>query len=257
MTDPLTLLDFVLAALAAMAAGAVNAIAGGGTLISFPVLTAIGIPAIAANITNTVALTPGYLGATMAQKEDLAGQRRRMKMLIPAAALGGIAGALLLVNTQEKVFRELIPYLILLASFLLAIQDPVRKWLARRAKEGKHIQLSEWWTTVPIFVAAIYGGYFGAGLSIIILAVLGLVIDDSLTRLNALKQALAFSVNVAAAFFFLFSGQVVWSIALVMMVGAIAGGAMGGKFAGRIKPATLRWVVVTIGVVVAIIYFVR
>jgi uncharacterized membrane protein YfcA len=107
---------------------------------------------------------------------------------------------------------------------------------------------------LPVGLAAIYGGYFGAGLSVIVLAVLGLTLDDSLTRLNALKQGISFSVNIAAALFFLFSGQVVWSAVLVMAVGALVGGVLGGRLAGRIKPSTLRWIVVAIGVVVAVIY---
>jgi uncharacterized membrane protein YfcA len=105
--------------------------------------------------------------------------------------------------------------------------------------------------------AAIYGGYFGAGLSVIVLAVLGLMLDDNLTRLNALKQSISFSVNTAAALFFIFSGKVVWTAVLVMAVGALVGGALGGRLAGRIKPTTLRYIVVVIGFTVAIIYFVR
>ena len=110
---------------------------------------------------------------------------------------------------------------------------------------------------LPVFLAAIYGGYFGAGLSVIVLAVLGLVLEDTLTRLNALKQIIAFCVNLAAAVFFLFSGQIVWSAALVMMVGALVGGALGGRLAGRIKPEMLRRIVVTAGVIIALIYLVR
>jgi uncharacterized protein len=113
------------------------------------------------------------------------------------------------------------------------------------------------WGVLPVGLAAVYGGYFGAGLSVIVLAVLGLVLSDSLTRLNALKQAISFCVNTSAALFFVFSGQVIWSVALVMAVCALLGGALGGRLAGRIKPSTLRWVVVSIGVVVAVIYFVR
>jgi uncharacterized membrane protein YfcA len=112
-------------------------------------------------------------------------------------------------------------------------------------------------TWLPVGLASIYGGYFGAGLSVIVLSALGLTLEDTLTRLNALKQAVAFSVNVAAAIFFLFSGQVVWSAAVVMAVGALIGGMLGGKLAGRIKPSTLRWTVVSIGVIISIIYFVR
>jgi uncharacterized membrane protein YfcA len=252
----LSALDFLLAAFAALAAGAVNALAGGGTLITFPILTFLGIPAVTANVTNTVALCPGYFGGTLAQWNDLQGQKNRLWLIVPAGIIGGVVGGYLLLQTGEKLFRELVPYLILLASGLLAIQDPVRAWLVRRMGEGHGARLEKlaW---LPVGLASVYGGYFGAGLSVIVLSALGLTLEDSLTRLNALKQAVAFSVNVAAAIFFLFSGQVIWSAALVMAVGALIGGILGGKLSSRIKPSTLRWTVVVIGVVISIIYFVR
>lgn len=249
--------EWILVTLAALAAGLVNALAGGGTLITFPMLTAVGLPTVAANITNTVALCPGYFGATLAQARDLRGQTMRLWFVLPAGALGGVVGGLLLINTGEKVFREAVPFLILLASGLLAIQDPVRAWLTRRLAQTGAPMISEKWATLPVGLAAVYGGYFGAGLSVIVLAVLGLTLEDTLTRLNALKQAVSFSVNIAAAIFFIFSGQVVWPVALVMAVGALIGGSLGGRLAGRIQPATLRWTVVVIGVVVAVIYWVR
>jgi uncharacterized membrane protein YfcA len=253
----LTPFDLFLIALAALAAGIVNALAGGGTLITFPMLTAVGIPAVTANITNTVALCPGYFGATLAQANDLRGQERRLLVLLPTAVIGGIAGGLLLLNTSERVFREVVPFLILLASGLLAFQGPMRKWIVARTQRhgdtSDHLLLA----MIPIFLAAVYGGYFGAGLSVIVLATLGLVLEDSLTRLNALKQAISFSVNTAAAFFFLFSGQVLWTAALVMAVAALAGGALGGRLAGRIQPNLLRWIVVSVGVIVSIIYLIR
>jgi uncharacterized membrane protein YfcA len=257
MVDPLSWLDLLLVALGAVAGGIVNAVAGGGTLITFPILTAVGIPAVAANVTNTVALAPGYLSGTLAQRNDLRGQERRLWWLIPTSVLGGLAGGLLLLRTDERIFREIVPYLILLACALLALQGKVRSWLTRRAAASGHKGLPEAWSILPVFLAAVYGGYFGAGLSVIVLAVLGLVIDESLTRLNALKQAVAFCVNVAAASFFIFSGQVVWAAAAVMAVGAIVGGVIGGRLAGSIKPAVLRGVVITIGVIVAVIYLVR
>lgn len=253
----LTGFDFLFIALAAMAAGAINALAGGGTLITFPVLLAVGVPAVASNVTNTVALLPGYLGGTLAQWNDLRGQSRRLWYILPASIAGGLLGGILLLYTGEKLFRQMVPYLILAASLLLAVQDPVRKWLTRRAERHNAGKVSEWWSIAPIGLAAIYGGYFGAGLSVIVLAALGLTIDESLTRLNALKQGVAFSVNIAAAVFFLFSGLVVWEAALVMALGALVGGWLGGKLAGAIQPVTLRWLVVSIGVVVAIIYLVR
>ena len=249
-------LDFLFAALAALAAGAVNALAGGGTLITFPMLTFLGVPAVAANVTNTVALCPGYFGGTLAQLHDLKGQSRRLWLIVPASIVGGVAGGYLLLLTGERLFKQLVPYLILLACVLLAIQDPVRAWLTRRMGEGHGARLEKL-TWLPVALASVYGGYFGAGLSVIVLSALGVTLEDSLTRLNALKQAVAFTVNVAAAIFFVFSGQVVWIAALVMAVGALIGGTLGGKLAGRIKPSTLRWTVITIGVIISIIYFVR
>ncbi|MFN8454377.1 MAG: sulfite exporter TauE/SafE family protein [Anaerolineae bacterium] len=253
----LSLFEFVLVGLAAVAGGAVNALAGGGTLITFPALVAVGIPAVAASVTNTVALCPGYLGATMAQSNDLKGQKQRLWLFLIAGAIGGVIGGILLLNTGERVFRMLVPFLILLASGLLAVQEPLRAWLIRRAGQAHSAATFERWGALPVGLAAIYGGYFGAGLSVIVLAVLGLVVDDSLTRLNALKQAISLSVNVAAALFFVFSGQVVWPVALVMAMGALLGGVLGGKLAGRVKPAVLRQMVVIIGVIVAGIYLVR
>jgi uncharacterized protein len=218
-----------------VAAGGVNALAGGGTLITFPMLTAVGLPAVAANVTNTVALCPGYLGATLAQSKDLREQKGRLCILLPAGILGGVIGGILLLNTGERLFRALVPFLILLASGLLVVQDWLHNWLVRRSGQAGTSRLIEKAAVLPVGLAAIYGGYFGAGLSVIVLAVLGLMFDDLLTRLNALKQAIALSVNVAAAIFFLFSGQVVWSAVLVMAIGALTGGELGGRMASRIK----------------------
>lgn len=263
-------IDLLLVGLAAAAAGAVNALAGGGTLISFPALLAVGVPPVSANVTNTVSLTPGYLGATAAQLRDLRGQRRRLWLLLPVSAAGGLAGGLILLHTGEATFRALIPWLILAASGLLAIQEPVKRWVAKRttgraAEQGGGGVIDavasgrrrDAGVVAAGGVAAVYGGYFGAGLSVIILAVLGLAMDESLTRLNAVKQAMSFAVNVAAAVLFAFSGETVWVAAGVMAVGAIVGGVAGGRLASRVKPETLRRVVVAIGVVVAVIYFVK
>lgn len=252
----LTGIQFLWIGLAAMAAGAVNALAGGGTLITFPTLTFLGVPSVAANVTNAVALCPGFFGGTFAQRNDLRGQQHRLWIVVPASIVGGVLGGFLLLQTGEKLFSKLVPYLILFASILLAVQNPIRAWLTSRMDKGHGAGLEKlaW---LPAGLAAVYGGYFGAGLSVIVLSVLGLTLEDTLTRLNALKQAIAFSANLAAAIFFIFSGQVVWSAALVMAVGALIGGTLGGKLAGRVKPSTLRWTVVAIGVVISIIYFVR
>lgn len=250
-------LELILVGLAAVAGGLVNALAGGGTLITFPVLTAVGIPPVVANITNTVALCPGYIGGTLAQRKDLLGQKRRMWLLLPTGVVGGIAGGILLLYTSDAVFRKLVPWLILTAVVLLAFQDRMRNWVIGRMSDAGHRHLNEAWAMALIFPAAVYGGYFGAGLGVMMLAVLGLVLEDTLTRLNALKQSLSFCINIAAAVFFLFSGQVVWSAAIVMAAGALAGGVLGGRMAGRIKPVTLRWIVISIGLMVAAVYFIR
>jgi len=252
----MTGLEFGLVGLAAVAGGAVNALAGGGTLITFPMLIALGVPAVASNVTNTVALCPGYLGGTLAQLNDLHGNKKRLWLLAPAGVLGGVAGGVLLLNTSEHLFRSMVPFLILLAAGLLAVQEPLRAWIARRGGHSRSSRANEALIVLPVALAAVYGGYFGAGLSVIVLAVLGLVLDDSLTRLNALKQILSFSINMAAAIFFLFSGQVVWPVALVMAVGALMGGVLGGRLAGWIRPNVLRWIVVSAGVVIAVLYMV-
>ncbi len=247
--------NYLLIALSAMLAGAVNALAGGGTLITFPTLVAVGLPAVVANVTNTVALCPGYLGATLAQANDLRGQERRLWFFLPAGILGGVIGGILLLQSGERVFRQIVPLLILLASFLLAIQEPLRGWLSRQRPGTR--AAPAWAAIFPLTLAAIYGGYFGAGLSIIVLATLGLLVKDELRRLNALKQTIALSVNLAAALFFVFSGQVHWIVALVMAGSALLGGMLGGRLAGRIPANALRWLVVLLGLTVAVVYLLR
>jgi len=250
--------DYLIAALAAFAAGAVNALAGGGTLITFPALTALGLPAVTANITSTVSLFPGYFGATWAQRKDLKGQANRLRFLLPAAALGGLIGGVLLLQSGEKVFKQLVPFLILFASLLLALAEPLRKRLVKQHPRTKRLSMPNFLIAVPaIALAAVYGGYFGAGLSVIVLAFLALLFEDSLTRLNALKQAIAFATNTAAATLFLFSGQVNWSVAAVMAISALLGGVAGGKLAGRVNPTVLRWLVVGIGLIVSVIFFIQ
>ena len=217
---------------------------------------AVGLPAVSANITNQTALMPGFAGAAIAQLNDLKGQGKRLLMALPAAALGGLIGGVLLINSGEKLFSELVPFLILGASLLLAVQDAVRTWLVRRSEAG-HIHLTDAWIILPVGLGSIYSGYFGAGASVIILAVTGLVIDDSLTRLNAIKQVIGLVAGTAASVFFIFSGQINLPVMLVMMAASLIGGVIGGRLAGMVKPAVLRWMVVAIGLVVGVVYLVK
>ncbi|HET6556230.1 MAG TPA: sulfite exporter TauE/SafE family protein [Prolixibacteraceae bacterium] len=243
--------------LAALAAGFINAIAGGGTLLTFPVLLGIGIPPVVANVTNTVALVPGTIGGMWAQRNDFRSQYQRLLKLLPVAITGGIAGGLLILNTSEDAFKSIIPYLILMATLLLAAQVRIKNWVMARLGHAHAEKHNPVFVMGLIFLAAIYGGYFGAGLGVILMAVLGMVMDDSLTRLNFLKQALGFVINLAAAIYFAFSGEVNWWIAFVMIFGSILGGWIGGKLAGNIKPEMLRWIVVLAGLIAAVIYFIK
>jgi len=245
----LSVLDVLILFAAALAAGLFNALAGGGSIFTFPALVAIGVPPILANVTNTVALCPGYVGGVLAQRRDLKGQGRRMLILLPVAAAGGIAGALLLTRTSDATFRALVPLLVLGACFLLAVQDRVRALLQRR-----HAHIALGWAIPPVLLAAIYGGYFGAGLSVMFLAMIGLAVEDNLTRLNALKQVMSLVTNIAAALLFAATAPVVWPAAGVMALGALIGGGLGGRLAGAVRPATLRLIVVATGLVIAAVF---
>ncbi|MBV8755783.1 MAG: sulfite exporter TauE/SafE family protein [Deltaproteobacteria bacterium] len=235
---------------AALAAGAVNAIAGGGSLLTFPALVAAGLPEITASVTNTVALCPGYLGATWAQRRELRDQRRRIALFAPAGVIGGLAGGLLLLHTGEAAFARVVPFLILFAALLLAAQDRLRALIGRAHRR-------EMWAVVPVLLACVYGGYFGAGLGVIILGALAIVVDDSMTRLNALKQAISLACNIAAATFFLFSGRIDWTVTAIMAGASLAGGVLGGALASRIPARVLRVVVISFAIVVGVFYLVR
>lgn len=196
-----TALDFLAVGGATLVAGGVNALAGGGTLVSFPALLAIGVPALPANVTNTVALCPGYLSGTIAQREDLRGQGRRARWLAVTAGAGGLAGSALLELTPEKTFEVAVPWLLLLSCVLLATNNRVGAWVRSRSeprpKEGTARPPLALLVTTAL--GAVYGGFFGAGMGIMLLALLGLFLDDTLVRINAVKQVLQFTVNILAA----------------------------------------------------------
>ena len=247
---------------AAFAAGVVNAIAGGGSLLTFPALVAVGLPSVEASLTNTVALCPGYVGAMFAQAKDLAGQRRRMVRLLPFAAIGGATGAMLLLGlTDERAFDLVVPFLILFAAALLATQEPLQRFVRSktkaRAESADTPPRSEAWAAIPVGLAAVYGGYFGAGMGVMVLATLAVALVDSLRRVNALKQCVSLVVNVAAAAVFVVSGRIDWSFAGVMFACSLAGGTLGGKIATKVPARVLRWTVVVIAVAIATAYLAK
>lgn len=244
--------DHVIAAVAALGAGFVNAVAGGGTLISFPTLVALGVPNVQSNVTNTVALCPGYFGGTFAQREDLKATPERAKAVMLPSALGGLLGSVLLVISPEKLFKNIVPFLILAACALLGFQDQIKKRLPPRTAVGDQVSKTSPAVRLSVFGAATYGGYFGAGMGIVILAVLGIALPDSMRRINAVKQLIAATTNIVAALFFMTSGKVVWSLVLAMAPASLIGGQIGGRAVTRIPAKPLRAVVIAFGIAVAV-----
>jgi uncharacterized protein len=250
--------DYLLVALAGLLAGGVNAVAGGGTLISFPALLAVGVPAVAANITSSVGLVSGYLGSAVGYRRELSDQRGRMRSLAVVAVLGGAVGAVILLVTPGDSFRLIVPYLVIVACLLLAGQPRIARWVAGRSgtrseAAGEVTPLVQ----VGVFIAAIYGSYFGAGLGVLLLGVLGILISDSLQRLNGLKNVLSFVINLVGVLIFVASGQVLWIFAVLLLVCSYTGGVIGARVARRLSPVVLRYSVVTLGLVVAVVLIVK
>ena len=246
--------DAVLIGLAGFVAGAINALAGGGSLISFPALVASGLPTLDANVTNTTALWPGYLGGALAYRSEVADQRDRVRRLGVTAALGGVAGSVALLAAPDAVFDAVVPFLVLLGSVLLLAQPRVSAYVQARAATARRdaVQLH-----TAVFAAAVYGAYFGGGLGVIVLAVLGIFLVDGLQRLNGLKTSMSLIINTVALVAFGLFGPVHWLSVAIVAPASLAGGYAGGRFARRLSSDALRTVVVVFGVVVAVWLFVR
>jgi uncharacterized membrane protein YfcA len=241
--------DGVLTAAAGLVAGGVNAIAGGGSLLLFPALVAVGYGTLAANVTNSVALWPGYVGGVAGFRTDLGGQGRRLVGLGAVAAVGAVAGCVLLLATPEGAFDVVVPFLVLAASLLLAAQPRVKKLVGGGTRPR---------VLYPaVGVAAIYGGYFGGALGVILLGTLALTVQDSLRRLNAVKAVLSLVVSTVTVVAFGLFGPVDWVAVAVIAPAALLGGYLGAKVARRLDDELLRRAVVVFGVVVAVLLFLR
>jgi uncharacterized protein len=232
-------------------AGAVNAVAGGGSLVSFPALLAVGYSPVAANVTNQVGLVAGYFGGTVGYRAELAGQRARARALSVTAALGAAAGTALLLLAPAHSFRVIVPYLVLASCALLALQPVLTRAAGRHRAAHPGLPLH-----ASVFAASVYGGYFGGALGIVLLAILGALLIDDLHRLNALKGLLSFAGGVVAALGYAIFGPVHWGAAALIAVGALVGGHTGAGLARKLRPDVLRWAIVAYGTVAAIILLV-
>jgi len=231
---------------AGLAAGTVNVIVGSGSLITFPTLLALGYPPVLANVSNTVGLVPGSVSATVAYRRELVGQRRRVIQLGSASVLGGLTGAALLLGLPHSVFKAAIPALVALAALLMAAQPRMKAGLERRGPRRAHGGVA---LMVGVFITGIYGGYFGAAQGILMLAVLGLTIDDELQRLNAVKVITTGFTNLIAGLIFVFAAHVAWAPAGLIAAGSVLGGVLGSRYGRRLPPAALRGLIVVVGIV--------
>jgi len=235
-------------------AGGTNAVAGGGSLIVFPALVATGLGTLAANVTNSVALWPGYIGGVIGFRAELAGQRPRVAALAALAVAGGVVGCVLLLATPASAFDIVVPFLVLFASLLLGAQPRIAAALGRPSADHRDARRVLY---PAIGLAAVYGGYFGGALGVILVGTLALTVQDSLRRLNALKAVLSLVVaTVTVAMFGLF-GPVDWAAVGVVAPAALLGGLAGARVARRLDDRVLRWCVVGFGIVVAVVLFVR
>jgi uncharacterized membrane protein YfcA len=246
---------YVLLCLSALAAGALNAIAGGGTLLTFPVLLTVGVSPVVANGTSTVALVPGSMAGAWGYRRELEVSRRWLLLLCGPCVVGGWVGTWLVTEMDERYFAMLVPWLILLATLLFLAQPT----LSRLTGIGHGVQRPSLGTLVGIalfqFFVAVYGGYFGAGIGILMLSSLGLLGLTDIHRMNALKTFLAACINLVAVIEFAVKGKVVWSYALLMAVAAIAGGYLGAHYARRLRPSVVRWFVIAIGFALSAYFF--
>jgi uncharacterized membrane protein YfcA len=248
--------DIALLAVSGLAAGTVNAIAGGGSLITFPALIATGLPPVAANVTNTTSVFPGYAASVYGSRTDLAdlGRERSRRLLLslaPTSLVGAALGCALLLLTPAKAFDYVVPFLVLGAAAVLGFQDRLRRLVghpremsARRRAVSLHAM---------VFVGSVYGGYFGAALGVMLVAALGLVLDSSMARISALKNVVSALGGLVGTLAFALFGPVDWVDVAVVAPAALVGGYLGARLARRLPSAVLKWLIVVFGTVVGLV----
>ena len=246
------LLEIVAIVLAGVGAGAVNTVVGSGSLVTFPVLLAFGYPPVVANVTNTVGLVPGSISGAVGYRRELKGQSRRVWRMGLASLVGAIIGAGLLLVLPASAFKAIVPVIIALAILLVIFQTRLARLLEQRRATAGVAGHEGWLITFAVFATGVYGGYFSAAQGILLLAVLGLGLPETLQRVNALKNVLQLVVNVVAAVVFALVAEVAWEAAGLMAVGALVGGQLGAHFGRRLPPTALRAAIIVIGTVAII-----
>jgi uncharacterized protein len=242
--------EAVLIALAGVAAGTINTVVGSGTLITFPTLLAFGVPPVTANVSNTVGLVPGSMSGVFGYRRELAGQRSRVLRLGAASLLGGVAGALLLLWLPSSAFDAIVPALIALGVVLVVLGPRIQRSVAARAESRGGIpDHGVWWVWPAVAAAGVYGGYFGAAQGVLLMAILGIGVADSMQRHTATKNVLALIVNAVAALVFIAVADIDWTVAGLIAIGSVIGGQIGATVGRRLPPALLRTVIATVGVV--------
>jgi len=234
--------------LAGCAAGTINTIVGSGTLITFPTLLAFGIPPVTANVSNTVGLVPGSMSAVVGYRAELAGQRPRLIRLASASLLGSVVGAVLLLVLPSEAFDTIVPALVALGVLLVVLGPRIQAWVVARADaRGGLPDHGAAWVWPAVLVAGVYGGYFGAAQGVLLMAILGIGVVDSLQRHNATKNVLALVVNLVAALVFIAVADVDWAVAGLIAVGSVIGGQLGATVGRRLPANVLRGVIVVVG----------
>jgi uncharacterized membrane protein YfcA len=239
----------------AVIAGAINSVAGGGTLISFPTLIAFGISSIQANATNTAALWPGSLSSAYAYSHDIKPDRKMVMMLLLPSMVGGLLGALALIATPPELFSHIVPFLVLFATVLFASRPVLDRLFKREDAEENVTSVGKAWGFLFQLFVATYGGYFGAGIGILMLGSMSIMGFRDIHRMNGLKTILGTLINFIAFLFFAWRGLVIWHLAILMTIGAIVGGYLGARFAKRIDQRFLRAFIIIVGVVVSVYLF--
>lgn len=253
----MTLLEAAAILLAGLGAGLINTVVGSGTLITFPTLLALGVPPVVANVSNTVGLVPGSVSGAIGYRRELRGQRGRALRLGAASLTGGLVGALLLLVLPDEAFSAIVPALILLGLVLVVLQPRISAWVARRHDAAGGLpENGAWWVRPAVLLAGVYGGYFGAAQGVLLMAILGIGVDESLQRLNAVKNVLAAIVNGVAGLLFIVVADVDWRVAGLIGVGSVIGAQLGATVGRRLPAPALRVVIVLVGVAALVAFLV-